>query len=799
MPNVPAILGFMSEDASGRVGELLRDHRREAGLTQEELAERSGLSVRSISDLERGGAHTPRRDTLAMLVRGLGLVGQARADFEASVERRRGPRAQPPTEGDESGIPGEERHNLPRRLTSFVGRDQELEELATVLREVPLLTLVGAGGVGKTRLALELASGELNRYADGVWLVELAPLTDPLLVPAAMASALGLVEQPGRPLEQTLTAFLKPQQLLLVLDNCEHVLALGALLVHQLLRDCPQLRVLATSRERLALPGETIWRVAPLGQPAPTTCSSTEIAQSAAAQLFVGRARGVDHGFAVTDANCGAIARVCRSVDGVPLALELAAARLRALSVYELADRLEGDLELLANGGRTAQQHHRTLRATIEWSHRLLDAPERALFHRLAVFAGGWTLESAEEVASGKGLARAEVVDVLTRLVDKSMVVVETRAARARYRFLEPIRQFALEQLDLSTQTSAWRDRHALELVAQLRRREPHLGGPDEIAALDALELELDNIRAALHWSIERGDGPAALQLCNSTWRFWERRGHQREGCMWFDRALAISAEVSSALKCTALNALSMLHWATGDVAGATPHAEEALARCRDANDVRGAAWALINLGMIAYYEADDAPALTRLEEALLLAGTSADEPLLSLAQSCLARVLLWAHGPTDPRVEPLLRESLTHARASGSRHATGQTLSALGELAWRRADAGRASAFWREALQLRFELRDRRGICTSLQYLGFSDSGGGKHERAAWLAGAAEAQRNVIGLELRHDEARMLADMCATARGRLGASTFEYAWKRGHEARMGQAVRVALGESDPN
>jgi predicted ATPase/DNA-binding XRE family transcriptional regulator len=795
---MPAILGFMSAGGDGRLGELLRDHRRAAGLTQEELAERAGLSVRSISDLERGGAHVPRRDTLALLVRALGLEGEARTELEASVERRRGPRAQPPTEDDESGVPGEERHNLPRRLTSFVGRDQELRELVNVLREVPLLTLVGAGGVGKTRLALELAGGELNRYSDGVWLVELAPLLDPLLVPLAMASALGLVEQLGRPPELALTTFLRPKQLLLVLDNCEHVLRLCAPVVHQLLRDCRRLRVLATSRERLALPGETIWRVAPLGQPRPVTHSSPEIAQTAAAQLFVDRARGVDYGFAVTDANCGAIARVCRSVEGVPLALELAAARLRAMSVSELADRLEGDFGLLASGGYTAQQHHRTLRATIEWSHRLLDAPERALFHRLAVFAGGWTLESAEAVASGKGLARAEVVDVLTRLVDKSMVVVETRTARTRYRFLEPIRQFALGQLELSTETRAWRDRHAREVVDLARRREPQLGGADEIAALDALELELDNIRAALHWSIERGDGAVALELCNSTWRFWERRGHQREGCMWFDRALAISAEVSSALRRTALNALSMLHWATGDAAGARPHAEEALARCRDANDVRGAAWALISLGMIAYYEADDSSALTRLDEALALARAAVDEPLLSLAQSCLARALLWAHGPTDPRVEPLLRESLTHARASGSRHATGQTLSALGELAWRRADAARAAAYWREALQLRFELRDRRGLCTSLQYLGFSAAGGGRHQRAAWLAGAAEAQRSAIGLELRHDEARLLAEMCATARGRLGASAFEHAWKHGHEARMGQAVRVALGESDP-
>jgi predicted ATPase/transcriptional regulator with XRE-family HTH domain len=793
-----------SSEADVSFGELLRDHRRAAGLTQEELAERAGLSARSISELERGGAQVPRRDTVALIVRALGLAGADRAAFEASVERRRGPRMASShdhvLEFDRQPSAAERAmHNLPRQLTSFVGRESELDELAHILSaggglHSALLTLVGAGGVGKTRLAVELSGTVVKSYADGVWLVELAGLSDPALVPGAVATVLGLVAPPGRTITEALVDYLKPRQVLLLVDNCEHLVQACAEVLAPLLRECRQLQVLATSREPLTVPGEVTWRVPPLELPdALPSTSIDQIGHSAAVRLLVDRARAVQSTLKLTDRSARAIARICVCLDGIPLALELAAARLRAMSVEQLADRLEHDLALLGGRQRTALPQHQTLRATIDWSHNLLDDQERALFRRLSVFAGGWTLETAEAICSGQGIEDVAVLDLLTQLVDKSMVLMEPRQDGARFRLLEPIRHFAVEQIEGYGEAPVWRARHAAGFLALAESGEVHLAGPDEISSLDRLELEHDNVRAALRWFIGQGDGGSALRMSTALWRFWERRGHQREGCGWLDQAFAIAGDAPSEARGNALNALAMMYWATAQAALARPPAEEALAVCREVGDARGVAWAQLSLGMIAYYEADAERALTWLETSVPAARGVDDVPLLSLALSCLGRVLLWANGPNDPRCASSLEESLALGQAVESRHATGQALTALGELAWRRGAAEQAVELWQQALELQRELRARRGIGTSLEHLALGAATRGQLERAAWLWGAAQRQRATIGQGLRHDEGEDQAHLVAIVREGMGDAAFETAWADGQASTAEQAIVRAL------
>jgi predicted ATPase/DNA-binding XRE family transcriptional regulator len=780
-------------DASTTFGDLLRNYRRLAELTQEELAERAGLSVRSISDLERGGAHTPRRDTVNLIVRALDLEPADRALIESTLQRRRGPRDQPNDTIEHGTTPAAHpASNLTRQLTSFVGRERELQDLQHDLDQTPLLTLVGAGGVGKTRLALELAGIQLAASHHEVWLVELAGVADPALVPAAVAGVLGVSEHAGQPIEQVLSNAIRARHLLLVLDNCEHVLNSCAGLVDTLLRHCANLRVLATSREPLGVAGEVTRIVPPLSLP--DRSAATDMLASTAVQLFVERAKAVQTELRVDDETGPLLASICRRLDGIPLALELAAARLGGLSIYQLSEHLESNLGLLASRSRIGMSHHHTLRATLQWSLDLLDEQERRLFRRLAVFAGGWSVSLAEEVCAALADGEpADMLDLLSRLVDKSMVVLEVRAQASRYRMLEPVRQYALELLESSGELATYRARHAAALLELAEEGEAHLSGSLEVASLDRLEVEHANCRAALGWLVGQQDGSGALRLATVLWRFWERRGFQREGRAWLEQALALSSGLEGPLDARgrALNALANMHWAAGDMDAAMPLAEEALRASRDSP--RGTAWAYINLGMVAYYQADAERAIGYLEESLSPGQTAGDMPLLSLALSCLGRVLLWAHGPSDPRAVVCLEESLAVAQRAESRHAISQALGGLAELAARRGDLDVAVGRWRDALTLRWELRDQRGIATSIERLAQLAAALGEVQRAAWLWGAAEACRDSIGLRFRHDEALDHARLVATAAASSSRTDFDANWTAGAQATLDHVVATAL------
>jgi non-specific serine/threonine protein kinase len=762
------------------------------------LAERAGISPRSISELERGGDHIPRRDTVSLLARALGLSSEAREALDALVDQRRRIR---PVRPDQPGTSPDEpqRHNLPRLLTSCIGRELELNELGPLLAASPLLTLVGAGGVGKTRLAQELVRSESDAYADGGWLVELAGLTDGALLPVSVAATIGLQDIPARDLIETLIDYLADKHLLLVLDNCEHLVEGCARLVARLLGRCPELHVLATSREPLAIAGEVVRRVQPLGLPdLQQAVTPEQLMASPAARLFLERAHAVNQALVVNEATALAITRICIGVDGIPLALELAAARTRMLTVEQLADRLflkNQDRDILAATNRAGLPKHRTMRATLDWSHDLLGPQEQILLRRLSVFAGGWTLTTAEQVCADEHIERDSVLDLLAQLVDRSMVLVEATDTVARYRLLEPIRQYALERLDESGEADALRARHSAAMLAVALAHQAGGAGPEEIASLDRLEVEHDNLRAALHWALNHDQAAIALRCSAALFRFWERRGHFQEGCAWLDQALRGAPNAPAADRGWALNALAFLCWRGGDPRRAQPIAEQALIVSRDAGTSRDVAQAMLNLGMIAYLSNEPEQALDFLEQSVAAARIGAYLPQLSVALTFYGRTRVWVNGPFDRRAAQALQESLGLAKRTQSLYATGHALATLGDLTWGQGNARRALPLWREALVVRSQLTDRRGIAGCLERLALVLAASDRFEPAAWLFGAADAQHRVLGTALRHDEEIDHEHLLGVTRQSLGPA-FDESWRAGQSASTDAAVACALAET---
>jgi predicted ATPase/class 3 adenylate cyclase len=412
--------------------------------------------------------------------------------------------------------------HLPMQLTSFVGRDEQLTQVRELLTQNRLVTLTGAGGVGKTRMAIQIAGQSVNEFADGIWYVDLAPITDPDLVPITTARALRLPEEPGRSTTDTLRRFVADRQLLVVLDNCEHLLDASATLTMALLEAAPRLSLLATSREPIGVAGELSWRV-----------PSLPLADKAI-ELFVDRACRARPDFVVTEDNAATVTEICRRLDGVPLAIELAAARVRALSLAEILDSLHDRFRLLTGGARTAVRRQQTLRASVDWSHALLTEPERVLFRRLAAFMGGFDLDGAQSVCGGGDVERYQVLDQLALLVDKSLVVADESGSRTRYRLLETMRQYALEKLGESGEADVVRTRHRDYYTALAAKLDAPARGDYE-RGIEQAETEIDNLRAAFGWSRENSDIELALALASSLQPLWQGRGRLREGLTWFD------------------------------------------------------------------------------------------------------------------------------------------------------------------------------------------------------------------------------------------------------------------------
>ena len=527
-------------------------------------------------------------------------------------------------------------HNIPSQFTTFVGRGPQLIEVRKLLAESRLVTLTGAGGSGKTRLAVQAANQLAAEFADGVWYVDLAPITDPDLVPVTVARPLGLPDQPGRSTMDTLLRFVHDRQMLMVLDNCEHLLDACAELVVALLGAAPGLTLLATSREPIGVSGEAMWRV-------PSLSLADE-----AVELFADRARLAQTGFAVTDDNAAVVAEICRRLDGMPLAIELAAARVRGLSLGEILDSLHDRFRLLTGGSRTAVRRQQTLRASVDWSHALLTEPERVLFRRLAVFMGGFDLDAAQTVAGGGSVERYQVLDQLTLLVDKSLVVTDDTGGCTRYRLLETVRQYALEKLGESGEADSVRARHRDHYTAMAALLDAP-AGHDYEQRIEQADIEIDNLRAAFGWCRENSDIETALALASSLQPLWQARGRGREGRTWFDTALAdLDArrpEVAAAVHARALADKAVLDTWAG-AAASTDQAQQALAIARELDDPALLARTLTACGFIAAQGSDAEVARACFTEAIGLARAADDRWRLS---QILAVQAQGAHTAGDP------------------------------------------------------------------------------------------------------------------------------------------------------
>ena len=844
---------------------MLRALREAGGVTQDGWAAQLGVGRTTVQRWERGDAVPDAHGEAALvaLCREKGLLRSYDAGVLAGVDAtaawladvlaaaRLGHAPAP------AAAPAPPRTNLPAPLTNFVGRERELaavRELA--LRPgVRLVTLTGAPGIGKTRLAQAVAADLLASFPDGVWFVWLAPVADPDLVMPAVARALGVRDDGARPAQETLRDELRARRALLVLDNLEHVLAAGPQVV-ALLAACPRLKVLATSRAALRVSGEHGYAVPPLPLPPPTARgpsrplpSVEDLAKYAAVRLFVARAQAAAHGFALTPGNAPAVAEVCRRLDGLPLAIELAAARVRLLPPRVLLDRLNRRLTLLGGGPRDLPARQQTIRSAIGWSCDLLGEPERRLFRRLSVFVGGCTLEAAAAVCSAAGGPESEDVEGVGSLVDHSLVQPDLpewqggadearEAPEARVGMLETIREYALERLEQSGEADALRERHAAYFLALAERAEPELFGPAQAAWLGRLERELGNLRAALRWSIARGAADQGLRLGGALWRFWAVRGRLTEGRRWLAELLPVDGGgagspmgAPSAARARALQGAATLAYDQSDYAAAGPLFTQSLELGRAAHDARTVAWSHVGLGFVSLQHGDDAAARGCFVEGLGAARALGDKRAMAAALGGLASVS--ERAGDDARAGQLLEQGLALRRELGDHWGAAWALLGLGDIAFRLGDHAAARARFEEGVAIWRALGDRGGLAHALRALanvanaqgdaaaaraldreslalfqalgsqwgvaqcleGFADAAAdeGEPARAVRLFGAATAIGARIGASRRPTSERAVAATLDAARAALGDAAYAAAWAEGEAMPLEQAVVDAL------
>jgi predicted ATPase len=794
------LLDGLNELGSGRTAELMRLRYAEA-LDSREVAERLGIS--------QGEYYREHAVGLAALA--------------SLLEEQPAPRS------GSAATSGE----LPRPPSSLVGRDEDVAQIASAIEDARLVTLTGPGGVGKTRLALEVARSLAARFADGVHVVELAPVADPAHLAGAVAARLGVEEPAGQPRAEAIAEHLGARAVLLVLDNCEHLADACAALVGYLQRSCARLRILATSREPLGLPDELVWSVPPL--PA-----------DEATRLFAMRARAGLREFALTPTNEAAVRRICERLDGLPLAIELAAARVRALGVEETAARLDDRFRLLV-GGRGAEARHQTMRAVVDWSHDLLGGSERALFRRLAVFAGGWTLEAAEATCADDELPTAEIVDALARLVDRSLVVADHHTAGGvRYRFLETLRDYAGERLVEAGEDGAQRDRHLGWCLRLAEEAEPGLWGGGEQENLRRLGAEHDNLRAGLAWALDASAGApertggddagrvdrrgVALRLAAALSRFWRSGGHHHEGARWLDRALAHEA-VEHPARAAALAGAAILARDLRDGERSHELAVEGLELAERLGDHRSAGLALHNLAVLAtdpdeverltrraldHYHAVDfasgigaslvalgAAALFRrdhgrvrglFEEALRQCRRGGDEQGLTAVYLTLATIAL-SEGQPDEAWR-LIGEALRAAGDSGTQFARVACLGLKAEIALELGRVDEALALLRDGAELASRT-PRWFPLLPVHWLGVLALRRGEPSRGVRLMGAAS--RSLADMRHAHsplywDFARVDASV-REARAAFPEDDFAAAWAAGEAMTAAEAVAYALEE----
>jgi non-specific serine/threonine protein kinase len=728
----------MPEPELGSFGAQLRRARLAAGLSQEALAARIGLSVVAISKLERGVSRRPFPETIRLLAGALELDTAAQKEFLASSR----PDIAAPNLSTAPAIPAPS--GLPVPASLLVGRERELAAVRYLLlaTEGRLLTLTGTGGIGKTRLALALAHDVASAFPDGVWAVELAALADPDLVPAAVAAALGLSEQAGRVTLTSILDRLRSAAGLLLLDNCEHVLGACAALAVKLLAACPQLRLLATSRETLRLPGEQRYLVPALTAPDRHRLPGAELVGTyEAVRLFVTRVQERLPDFALDQHNAPAVAEICARLDGIPLALELAAARAGVLSVAAIAARLDDRFRLLTKGARTALPRQQTLRAALDWSWDLLDEAERRVLRRLATFPGGCALSATQAVCADTDLDAWDVLEALDALVEKSLVVAEEVTGETRYRLLETVRQYAAERLTVAGEEVAVRERQAAWCLGRAEEAVPGLTGAAQGYWLEQLEVEHDNLRAALEWALSRADLALGFRLAGSLWPFWQRHSHLSEGRRWLERALAADVQQRAApeLRATVLTGAAWLAHDQDDFARADALAAEGLDLFRALGQTNRVADVLGHRGIMARAQGRCADAVALLEESLALYRTLGDQAGVAYA---LFRLGLAVRDSGEyARATVLYQECLALYRgALDDRSGAAFALLGLGDIARDRGDPAAVEGYCAESLRICRELGRHWAVGFSLNNLALAAGMRGDMVGACGLAEEALA-----------------------------------------------------------
>jgi predicted ATPase/DNA-binding winged helix-turn-helix (wHTH) protein len=689
-------------------------------------------------------------------------------------------------------------NNIPLPLTSFIGRVREMAEIRQLLAGTRLLTLTGTGGSGKTRLAIEMARDLVGEFDDDVWWVELAALSDPASVTQAVTSILGVRENPGRALLDTLTAHLRSKQLLLVLDNCEHLIAACAAVADALLHSCPQLKILATSREPLAVPGETTWTVPPLSLPDPSHLPPLdELLVYEAVHLFVDRAAAALPDFAATPESAPALSLLCQRLDGLPLAIELAASRVKVLGLEQIAARLDHCFQLLTAGSRTVLPRHQTLRATIDWSYELLPEDERTLLARLSVFAGWFTLEAAEKVCAGGSIAEDKVLDLLSHLIDKSLVVVTQREGngQTRYRLLETVRQYGQERLSAIGETTVVRLRHVSFYLNLAEEVEPKINTAERSQWVGRLEREHDNLRAALRYMLELQSTESALRMVGALFWFWFHGGFWTEGRGWIAAALSRPvAQGPTKLRAKALYGQGVLGWTMGDHAAARAQLEESAEVWRAVGDEHGLAHTIHFLGVELLSHGELARARALNEESLGIFRALQNDRW-GLAVACASLGIVAMAQRDDAAAQPLLEESISICRELKDGWALALPLRNLGIMALRQGDYDRAAALLRESLIVLRPLKERWFLSRSIESLAQVLALRGDYEQAARLFGAGEALREALGATVlpfyRVDYERGIA----TLRAGLNEASLAAAWDAGRAMSIEETIAYALGE----
>jgi predicted ATPase/transcriptional regulator with XRE-family HTH domain len=841
-------------------GELVRRYRRALALTQEELSERAGVSPRGVRALEAGERRAPQRETVRLLADALELDGEDRRQFETAA-RTAGPFSPEVVVGERhSSSPSAERdavcgetgtateraqeeqpaspppNNLPNEPTRFIGREREIEHVVELLwrPQIRLVTLIGPGGTGKTRLALEVGTTVLPDFLDGVFFVNLAPLADAALVLPAIAEVLGVKEEAGKDLVGSLAGVLGERHLFLILDNFEHVLAATAV-VGRLLDDCRDLHVLATSRTPLNLRREHRHAVPPLAVPDPAHLPGPGgLARFEAVALFIERARAASGSFGLTPENAADVATICVRLDGLPQAIELAAARIRLFPPHALLQRLCSRLDLLTGGARDLPERQRTLRGAIDWSYSLLDQGEQVLFARLSVFAGGSTLEEAERVCNADGALPFDVTDGVASLVEKSLLQ-QVGETEPRLTMLETIREYAVEALAHRQETEALRVVHAAAFQRLAGEAEPELTGPRQARWLTRLDMELGNLRLAMQTFLERGEIEEELYMAAALQRFWDYRGHWSEGRRWLESGLSGDVDVEGCVRAGALTTLGMLALRQGDLDRAMTVLEQSLPLWQAAHDRRGRARALLFLGNVTSERGQFTQAAAHFEESLRLSREMGDQANGAVALGTLGRMTAQKGDLVASR--EWLERALDLARELGDARPLAITLQNLGDLENRLDRLSHAEVRLEEARSLAQELGDNYVLAYALETLAEVQRKQGRIDearenlqastrlgrelgdlhlllllfgefaalalaegdavRAAQLTGAEESLRARLGLPRPPEYQAARESTRIETRTMLGEDRFSQAKERGEALSLEDAILYALEQAE--